>query len=147
MIRAFTSALRPAVAGENAAAGKDYLLTIGEYPLREADTEDRFFGNRLIYVAWENHLMYSAPFCLPLPPTLPFGALIRDVLPELYGEHPEFEEIDWQRVVWFNSNTRFRPDFGKSLEHHGLAHKTLIRFRTPALEGTRTVLSEGQQAF
>jgi phenol/toluene 2-monooxygenase (NADH) P4/A4 len=125
----------------------DYLPSIGEYPLNIADTEDRFYGNRLIYVAWENHLMYSAPFCLPLPPTLPFGALVKDVLPDLYGEHPEFEQIDWQRVIWSNSNTRFRPDFGKSLEHHGLGHKSLIRFRTPALEGIKTSLDSARQAF
>ncbi len=70
------------------------LVSIGPYPLREADTEDRFHGNRLVYLSWENHLMYCAPFCLPLPPTLPFGAVVRDVLPMLYGEHPEFELID-----------------------------------------------------
>jgi phenol/toluene 2-monooxygenase (NADH) P4/A4 len=123
------------------------LLSLGEYPLREADTEDRFHGNRLIYVAWDNHLMYAAPFCLPLPPTLPFGALVRDVLPDLYGEHPEFEQIDWQRVEWSNSNQRFRPDFGKSLDQHGLVHKSLIRFRTPALEGIKRSVSPGRQAF
>lgn len=125
----------------------DQLRTIGEYPMRQADTEDRFFGNRLIYLCWENHLMFSAPFCLPLPPTLPFGALVREVLPELYGEHPEFEQIDWQRVEWSNSDNRFRPDFGKSLAQHGLTHKSLIRFRTPALEGIKHRLASGRQAF
>ena len=129
------------------AAPPDGLLSIGPYPLIEADTEDRFFGNRLIYVAWESHLMYAAPFCLPLPPTLPFGAFVRDVLPELFGEHPEFEQIDWQRTEWFNSTQRFRPDFGKSIEHHGLAHKSLIRFRTPALEGIKRSVAPGRQAF
>ena len=123
------------------------LVSIGPYPLHEADTENRFHGNRLIYLSWENHLMYCAPFCVPLPPTLPFGALVRDVLPMLYGEHPEFERIDWQRAVWSNSGKRFRPDFGKSLEHHGLAHKSLIRFRTPALEGIKRSVSPTQQAF
>ena len=71
------------------------------------------------------------------PANLPFGALVRDVLPLLYGEHPEFEAIDWHRTHWFNSSKRFIPDFGKSLEHHGLSHKSLIRFRTPSLEGAR----------
>jgi phenol/toluene 2-monooxygenase (NADH) P4/A4 len=123
------------------------LRSLGEYPLYQADSEDRFFGNRLIYLSWENHLMYAAPFCLPLPPTLPFGAMVRDVLPELYGEHPEFEQIDWQRTEWFNSTKRFRPDFGKSLAHHGLTHKSLIRFRTPALEGIKHNLSPGRQAY
>jgi len=127
--------------------GKDLMVSIGEYPLHQQDGENLFHGKRLIYLCWENHLMFAAPLCVPLPPTLPFGALIRDVLPELYGEHPEFEDIDWKRTQWFNSDTRFIPDVGKSLEHHGLAHKSLIRFRTPALEGSRTSAADGKQAF
>jgi phenol hydroxylase P4 protein len=125
----------------------DRLVTRGDYPLRCADSEDRFHGNRLIYVHWEQHLMFAAPFCLPLPPTLPFGALVRDVLPDLYGEHPEFEQIDWQRTEWTNSGKRFRPDFGKSLEQHGLAHKSLIRFRTPGLDGIWRNITPQRQAF
>lgn len=125
----------------------DKLVSIGPYPLHEADTENRFHGNRLIYLSWENHLMYCAPFCVPLPPTLPFGAMVHDVLPSLYGEHPEFERIDWQRAEWSNSGKRFFPDFGKSLEHHGFTHKSLIRFRTPALEGSKRALTPTQQAF
>ena len=57
------------------------------------------------------------------------------------------EQIDWQRVKWFNSNQRFKPDFGKSLQHHGLSHKSLIRFRTPALNGIAREIQPGQQAF
>jgi phenol/toluene 2-monooxygenase (NADH) P4/A4 len=128
-------------------ANQDIMCHLGEYPLQEADPENLFHGNRLIYVCWDNHLMCSAPFCLPLPPTLPFGALVRDVLPQLYGDHPEFEQIDWQRTKWFNSNKRFHPDFGKSLQHHGLTHKSLIRFQTPALEGSRKTIKHGQQGF
>lgn len=115
----------------------DMPRTVGDYPMRQRDQEDKFHGKRLIFLSWENHLMYAAPFAVPLPPNLPFGALVRDVLPLLYGEHPEFEAIDWHRTHWFNSNKRFIPDFGKSLEHHGLSHKSLIRFRTPSLEGAR----------
>lgn len=132
-------AVAPAVAasrGSQTAQG-DYLRTVGDYPLRQQDGEEKFHGKRLIFLSWENHLMYAAPLCVPLPPNLPFGALVRDVLPELYGEHPEFEAIDWQRTHWFNSTKRFIPDFGKSLDHHGLTHKSLIRFRTPKLEGSR----------
>ena len=125
----------------------DLMVSVGEYPLRQQDTEDRFYGKRLIYLSWENHLMYAAPFCVPLPANLPFGALVHDVLPEIYGEHPEFEQIDWHRTQWMNSDKKFRPDFGKSLEHHGLEHKSLIRFRTPALEGARTANAEGRLGF
>jgi phenol hydroxylase P4 protein len=130
-----------------AAPANDLLRSLGDYPLLQQDTEDRFYGKRLIYLAWENHLMFAAPFCVPLPPTLPFGALVRDVLPELYGEHPEFENIDWQRTLWFNNGKRFMPDFGKSIQHHGLAHKSLIRFRTPSLDGSRKTDASGRQQF
>jgi phenol/toluene 2-monooxygenase (NADH) P4/A4 len=130
-----------------AAPAVDYLRTVGPYPLRQQDTEDKFYGKRLIYISWENHLMFCAPFCVPLPPTLPFGALVRDVLPQMYGEHPEFEAIDWQRTHWLKSSKRFIPDFGKSLEYHGLSHKSLIRFRTPALEGSRKEVVKGKQGF
>lgn len=129
------------------ASDKDLMTHIGEYPLLQRDGEHLFHGKRLIFLSWENHLMFAAPLCVPLPPTLPFGALIRDVLPELYGEHPEFEDIDWKRTLWFNSDKRFIPDVGKSLEHHGLSHKSLIRFRTPALEGARKKNSYGTQGF
>ena len=128
-------------------ANSDIMSHVGEYPLIQQDTENLFHGKRLVFLSWENHLMFAAPFCVPLPPTLPFGALVRDVLPELYGEHPEFESIDWHRTQWFNSNKRFLPDFGKSIQHHGIGHKDLIKFRTPALEGIRLTRDAGRQAF
>ncbi len=125
----------------------DVMVSIGDYPMMQQDDESKFHGNRLVFLCWENHLMYGAPLAVPLPPSLPFGALVRDVLPDLYGEHPEFESIDWKRTVWFNSDKRFIPDMGKSLEQHGLSHKSLIKFRTPALEGSRTAVGKGRQAF
>jgi phenol hydroxylase P4 protein len=128
-------------------ATQDLMKTIGDYPLLQQDTQDKFHGKQLIYLCWENHLMFAAPMCIPVPPTLPFGALIRDVLPELYGEHPEFEDIDWKRTVWTNSGKRLIPDVGKSLAHHGLGHKCLIRFRTPALEGIRKPATAGGPGF
>jgi len=139
--------LRPAAAPSERTLPPDVMRHLGEYPVAPRDPEDRFWGKRLLYVSWENHLMYCAPFCLPVPSTLPFGALVRDVLPELYGEHPEFESIDWHRTVWNRSGRRFVPDFGKSLAHHGLDHKAFIRFRTPRLEGARTRDADGRQQF
>lgn len=128
-------------------ASKDVMSHIGDYPVLQQDAEDKFHGKQLLYLCWENHLMFAAPFCIPVPRTLPFGAVIMEVLPELYGEHPEFEDIDWKRTLWFNSGKRFIPDVGKSLEHHGLGHKAIISFRTPALEGIRSTIKEGGTGF
>jgi len=128
-------------------ASKDMMVHLGDYPVLQQDSVDKFHGKQLLYLCWENHLMFAAPFCIPVPRTLPFGAVIMEVLPELYGEHPEFEDIDWKRTQWFNSGKRFIPDVGKSLEHHGLGHKAVISFRTPALEGIRQTMEAGGTGF
>ena len=51
-----------------------------EYGAPAADTEDKFHGNRLLYVGWQQHLLFCSPICLPLPPTMPFGAFVSQVL-------------------------------------------------------------------
>ncbi len=100
-----------------------------------ADTEDRFHGNRLLYIGWDDHLLFCAPVCLPLPPSMPFGALLAEVLPGVYGSHPDFARIDWRDAQWFDSGRPFTPDPAKSLEDNGLGHKSVIRFRVPGLQG------------
>ena len=102
-----------------------------------ADTEDRFHGKRLLYVGWEDHLLFCAPVCLPLPAAMPFGALLADVLPGVYGSHPDFERIDWAQAQWFDSGRPFKPALAKSLADNGLVHKSVIRFRVPGLKGIK----------
>ncbi|WP_322060099.1 phenol hydroxylase subunit P4 [Paraburkholderia sp. J63] len=103
-----------------------------DFPIKDAVGK---FPAPLLYVCWEDHLMFPAPFCLPLPPDLPFGALASDVLPSVYGYHPDFAKIDWDRVEWFRSGEPWTPDAAQSLAGNGLGHKDLISFRTPGLDG------------
>ena len=93
------------------------------------------FPAPLLYIGWEDHLMFASPVCLPLPPDTPFGALAQGVLPGVYGEHPDFARIDWTQVEWFKSGQPWTPDPAKSLQANGLQHKDAIRFRTPGLSG------------
>lgn len=99
------------------------------------DSVDKFHGNQLLSIGWDQHLMYATPFCIPVPPQMPFGALVEQVLPTLYGQHPQFARIDWSEAQWLRGSQPFQPDMTKSLADNGLGHKALIRFRTPALEG------------
>ena len=99
------------------------------------DTEDKFHGNRLLYICWDEHLLFCAPVALPLPPAMPFGALLSQVLPGVYGSHPDFAKIDWSRAAWTHGSEAFHPDPEKSLADNGLVHKSVIRFRTPGLQG------------
>jgi phenol hydroxylase P4 protein len=105
-----------------------------EFPARDVREN---FPAPLLYIGWDQHLMFCAPFCLPLPPDMPFGALASAVLPGIYGEHPEFAQIDWTQVQWLKSGRPWTPDPARSLADNGLVHKDVIRFRTPGLNGIR----------
>ena len=99
------------------------------------DRVENFHGKQLLFIGWEDHLMYCAPMCIPVPPDLPFGALIAEIIPGLYAAHPDTAKIDWSGVVWLRSGEAFTPDAAKSLTDNGLGHKALLRFRTPGLDG------------
>jgi len=101
------------------------------------DAEVRFNGNRLLYIGWDHHLLFCAPLCIPVPSAMPFGALVKDVLPGLFGSHPDFAQINWAKVEWFHSGQPFRPTLDQSLADNGLVHKSAIRFRTPLLNGIK----------
>ncbi|TPQ33509.1 MULTISPECIES: phenol hydroxylase subunit P4 [Cupriavidus] len=111
----------------NPAAGVPY-----QFPMKDVREN---FPAPLLYIGWEDHLMFCSPVCVPLPPEMPFGALVSQVLPGIYAEHPDFERIDWSTVQWFRSGKPWTPDPVASLAANGLGHKDVIRFRTPGLAG------------
>ena len=45
-------------------ATQDVMTHIGDYPMIQQDTEDKFHGKHLLYLHWENHPMFAAPFCI-----------------------------------------------------------------------------------
>jgi phenol hydroxylase P4 protein len=100
-----------------------------------ADAVGNFHGNQLVYVGWDEHLMFPFAAAFPLPPAMPFAALVKEVLPSAYSLHPEFEKIDWDRVEWLLDGERFTPAMDKSLGENGIGHKSLLRLRTPGLDG------------
>lgn len=107
----------------------------GEYPSVFMDSVDRFHGNQLVYIGWDHHTSICTANAYPLPPEMPFGALTEAVLPSVLGPHPDFPLIDWSKVEWLLDGQSFTPDMGKSLKDNGVGHKSLIRFKTPDLNG------------
>ncbi len=112
------------------------VTAIGKY---EAGSHDgaAHFAQPLLYVGWDEHMVFSAPAVLALAPQTRFDELVRTVLPALYGEHPDFALVDWTRVQWFRGATMFTPRMDGTLADHGFGHKSVLRFRTPGLEGLR----------
>ena len=109
-------------------------VALGAYEFPAKDRRENFPAP-LLYIGWEDHLLFCARVCLPLPAGTPFGALASAVLPSVYGAHPDFARIDWSQVLWFKSGQPWQPDAAKSLQDNGLGHKDVIRFRTPGLIG------------
>lgn len=112
------------------------VAAVGNYQHASHDGAARF-EHPLLYIGWDEHMMFAAPIVQMLPLDTSFDALIHKVLPKLYGEHPDFANIRWSNVQWFRGSTMFTPRPAGTLAEHGLVHKSVLRFRTPGLEGLR----------
>ncbi len=112
------------------------MTTLGNEHAASHDGAARF-GQPLLCVGWDEHMMFAAPAVLPLAPDTTFEQLRSKVLPKLYGEHPDFAQIDWSRAQWFRGDVMFTPRADGTLAAHGFGHKSVLRFRTPGLEGLR----------
>lgn len=105
------------------------------YEFAAQDRLENFHGNQLLNIGWDEHLLFTAPHTLPLPPGMPFSVFAAEVLPKIYGYHPDFARIDWTTVQWLKSGQAWTPDPAMSLLDNGLRHKDVLRFRTPGLRG------------
>jgi phenol/toluene 2-monooxygenase (NADH) P4/A4 len=112
------------------------VAAIGSYSFRPRDTVEKFPAP-LLYIGWDEHMMFPSALALPLPLETPFEQVIQQVLPKLYSQHPDFARIDWAKVQWFRGGTLFTPKLQGTLAEHGFKHKSVLRFRTPGLEGLR----------
>ncbi|HCY62653.1 MAG TPA: phenol hydroxylase [Oxalobacteraceae bacterium] len=113
------------------------VAAIKPYTGEVKDSVDKFHGTQLLYIGWEDHLMFCAPFAIPFPPAMRFGDIIDQVLPTAFGAHPDFEKIDWSKAEWLKSGKPWTVDFKQSLSGNGLKHKDVLRFRTPGLTGIK----------
>lgn len=113
------------------------VIAIKEYEFPSSDAVERFHGAQVLYVGWEDHLIFCSPLAFPLPPSMHFGDLVAGPLKAGFSYHPDFAQIDWAKAEWFKSGKPVTLDFDKSLAENGLKHKDVIRFRTPGLNGIK----------
>jgi len=98
-----------------------------------ADGIEHFHGDQLLYVSWDHHLMFAAPFILCVSPNMRFSELVENVLVPLIAPDPDAADVDWPNVQWLKASQPFVPDFSRSLVDNGVGHKDLLRFHTPGL--------------
>ncbi|HZX32048.1 MAG TPA: phenol hydroxylase subunit P4 [Rhodocyclaceae bacterium] len=111
------------------------VKALKHYQFPAADTQDKFHGNQLVYVGWDKHLFFCAPFAFCLPPNTRFGDLCDKVLPQAFSAHPEWSQVDLSKAVWKKSGQPWQPDMNKTLAELGIGHKEALRFETPGLNG------------
>lgn len=99
------------------------------------DRVENFDGNQIVYFGWDEHRMFCSAKAFPLPPIMPFSAVMEEIIPAAFSQHPEFEKINWETVIWMLDGESFTPALDKSLSDQGVGHKSLIRFKTPELKG------------
>lgn len=99
------------------------------------DRLENFNGNQLLYVGWDHHLMFCAPFTLAVSPDMPFGQLRDQVMASVFSPHPEWTQINWDSAGWLLNGKAFVPQLDASLQAQGIDHKSLLRFQTPELAG------------
>lgn len=97
------------------------------------DLVANFKGKQIVYVCWDHHLLFAAPFMLVVEPGMRFGELIETALKPLIQPDPDAAAIDWSKVEWLKGKQAWTPDFGASLVANGIVHKEQLRFGTPGL--------------
>ena len=109
---------------------------IGKYEFDHMDSIDKYpEGHQLINIGWDQHNMVDAPMCFLVPQEMPFQAIIDNLMPVIYDQHPDFKNIKWDEVLWLRDSESFIPDMKASVKENGIIHKGSIRFKTPGLNG------------
>ncbi|BBD79562.1 phenol hydroxylase subunit P4 [Aerosticca soli] len=106
-----------------------------DYKFEPRDRLEHFHGNQLLYLEWQRHLLFAFPMCVPVPPDLPFGAVMKEILPSLYGSHPDWARVRWDAVDWELDGAVFQPAPERGLAAQGIGHKSFLRFTARGLDG------------
>ncbi|MCY1408126.1 hypothetical protein D9M71_234430 [compost metagenome] len=111
------------------------VTSIGAYEAQALDRQENFNGLQLVYLCWEKHLMYCAPFTLPLPPTMLFGDFIEQVVKPVISQHPDAPAVDFASAQWRLDDQPFAPQAQASLTANRIGHKSMLHLHTPGLTG------------
>ena len=108
---------------------------VPDYTGERLDRVENFHGNQVLYLGWDHHLMFCAPVAIAVPPDTPFSTVIEELIPGAFSLHPEFADIDWDKVEWHLNGQDFTPQADVALIDQGIDHKSIVRFNTPGLDG------------
>ncbi|MBP6562489.1 MAG: phenol hydroxylase [Neisseriaceae bacterium] len=99
------------------------------------DQQANYGDNMLLYVGWDNHLLFCSAKAFVVSPHMTVAELIATPLHSGFAQHPDFAHIDWPRVEWTLNGERITLVGDQTLAERGFDHKSLLRFKTPGLNG------------
>jgi phenol hydroxylase P4 protein len=111
------------------------VTAIGPYEAHALDRPENFHGLQLVYLCWEKHLLFCAPFTFPLPPEMSFAVFIEQVVKPSISQHPDAPLVDFSQALWRLDDQAFIPNNAASLIENGIGHKSLLHLATPGLNG------------
>lgn len=106
-----------------------------EYYIEPLDLQKHYGDQIQIYIGWDQHTLFCAAIAFLVSPQQTFQELIEQQITAVFSKHPDFEDISWQDVHFSVDGKAFKPAFNQSLAEQHIGHKSLLRFRTPALDG------------
>jgi phenol hydroxylase P4 protein len=104
-----------------------------DYVGEPSESADKYGANQIIYLSWDHHLLFAAPFLFFLPSEMTFQQFFDGPLAQILSPDPDAAKIDWATVQWLKGTAAFQPDPDKSLTQNGIRHKDQLRMATPGL--------------
>lgn len=101
--------------------------------VRGGCTVAKFNGKQIVYVYWEQHLLFATPYLTVVEPGMRFADYLENVIKPLMQPDPDAAAVDLTQVEWSMGKQSFKPDFNASLADNGIVHKAQLCFRTPGL--------------
>ena len=111
-----------------------------DYHFPARDMQSHYGDNILIYIGWDEHTLFCSAKAFTISPDATFQQLLDQLMPAGFSQHPDFQHIDWTQVI-FNLDGQKLPAYSEqalcaqSLTALGFGHKSLLRFKTPGLNG------------
>ena len=96
------------------------------------DVVANFNGKQIVYVCWEQHLLFATPFLLVLEPSMRLDDMLQ-IVKTLMQADPDAAAVDLSKVEWRKGKSAWSPNFAATLAENGIAHKEQITFSTPGL--------------
>lgn len=111
------------------------VKAISEYTAIPNDLVENFNGMQLLYVQWQNHMMFCAPFALLVSPDATLPDVFASQIQPAMAPHPESLQVKYDDIQWMLNGEPFKPSLNETLVVQGMDHKSMLIMTTPGLNG------------